>query len=172
MTIFRNRNVEAVQRSEVVILGADPADVESVLTQPGLSQGLRGKLLISVVAGWTREKLEETLRGGLDDTIDYSGARSSKESRVWVLRTLPNIAALVSQSLTAIEEPGPEMPSHYLELAELILQQIGRIVRVTPQLIDATTAVGGSTPAFFAVICDAMIDAAVAVGVPRTPPRP
>ena len=59
------------------------------------------------------------------------------------------------------------MPSHYLELAELILQQIGRIVRVTPQLIDATTAVGGSTPAFFAVICDAMIDAAVAVGVPR-----
>jgi pyrroline-5-carboxylate reductase len=31
----------------------------------------------------------------------------------------------------------------------------------------ATTAVGGSTPAFFAIICDAMIDASVAVGVPR-----
>ena len=33
--------------------------------------------------------------------------------------------------------------------------------------MDATTAVGGSTPAFWAVICDAFIDAAVAVGVPR-----
>lgn len=33
--------------------------------------------------------------------------------------------------------------------------------------MDAITAVGGSTPAFFAVICDAMIDAAVAVGLPR-----
>ena len=33
--------------------------------------------------------------------------------------------------------------------------------------MDATTAVGGSTPAMFAVIVDAMIDASVAVGVPR-----
>ncbi|KAL2872489.1 pyrroline-5-carboxylate reductase [Aspergillus lucknowensis] len=33
--------------------------------------------------------------------------------------------------------------------------------------MDATTAVAGSTPAMFAVIVDAMIDAAIAVGVPR-----
>lgn len=33
--------------------------------------------------------------------------------------------------------------------------------------MDATTAVGGSTPAFWAIICDAFIDAAVAVGLPR-----
>ncbi|OMP88236.1 Pyrroline-5-carboxylate reductase [Diplodia seriata] len=33
--------------------------------------------------------------------------------------------------------------------------------------MDATTAVAGSTPAFFAVICDALVDAGVAVGVPR-----
>lgn len=31
----------------------------------------------------------------------------------------------------------------------------------------ATTAVSGSTPAFWAVIVDAMVDAAVAVGLPR-----
>ncbi|KAF3759890.1 hypothetical protein M406DRAFT_51667, partial [Cryphonectria parasitica EP155] len=34
-------------------------------------------------------------------------------------------------------------------------------------LINAFTAVGGSTPTFFAAICDALVDAAVAVGMPR-----
>lgn len=59
------------------------------------------------------------------------------------------------------------MPSHYMEIAESIFQQIGKTVRIAPRLMSASTAVGGSTPVFFAVICDAMIDAAVAVGVPR-----
>ncbi|PQK13572.1 hypothetical protein BB8028_0004g05030 [Beauveria bassiana] len=33
--------------------------------------------------------------------------------------------------------------------------------------MEATTAVAGSTPAMFAVLCDALIDASVAVGMPR-----
>jgi len=33
--------------------------------------------------------------------------------------------------------------------------------------MNAAPAVGGSTLAFFAVVCDAMIDAAIAVGVPK-----
>ena len=52
-------------------------------------------------------------------------------------------------------------------LAESILQAIGKTVQLPPKLMPAGTAVGGSTPAFFTIICDAMIDAAVNTGMPR-----
>jgi pyrroline-5-carboxylate reductase len=158
LSISRRNNVKAIKESNIVILGVDPSAVEATLKQDGIVSALKGKLLISVAAGWTRGSLEALL-----------SANSSIESeRTWVLRTLPNICAQVSQSLTAIEDPAPDFPNHYMELADTIFSQIGRTVHVAPRLMDATTAVGGSTPAFWAVMCDALIDAAVAVGLPRS----
>lgn len=160
ISISRGNNVQAVQNADVIILGADPADIETVLTQPGLRDALTGKLIISIAAGWTRQKLEATVYGSATTAENTAG-------RAWVVRTLPNIAAQVSQSLTAIETSEPALPERYLQITTSIFEQIGKAVHVDPKLMNATTAVGGSTPAFFAVICDAMIDAAVAVGMPR-----
>ncbi|KAJ5542643.1 NADP oxidoreductase coenzyme F420-dependent [Penicillium sp. DV-2018c] len=159
--IYINNNVQAVLAADVIILGPDPTDVESVLQEPGLLEALSNKLLISIVAGWTRQKLETTLYGSATTARDFWADRAC------IVRTLPNIAAQVSQSLTAIETPEPGFPERYLQITTWIFEQIGKVVHVEPRLMNATTAVGGSTPAFFAVICDAMIDAAVAVGLPR-----
>jgi pyrroline-5-carboxylate reductase len=160
LSISRGNNIQAVRDSDVIILGVDPADIENVLKQPGLPEVLERKLLISIAAGWTRQKLEETIYGS-------ETTNSNQDGRAWVIRTLPNIAAQVSQSLTAIEVSEPSPPELYLKLTTAIFERIGRAVQIEPRLMNATTAVGGSTPAFFAVICDALIDAAVAVGVPR-----
>ncbi|KAJ5110162.1 hypothetical protein N7532_002807 [Penicillium argentinense] len=160
LSIKRGDNARAVRDADVVILGVDPADIESVLTQHGLREALENKLIISIAAGWTRQKLEETIYGS-------ATTNANKANRAWVVRTLPNIAAQVSQSLTAIEVSEPAPPEHYLQITTAIFEQIGKAVQIDPKLMNATTAVGGSTPAMFAVICDAMIDAAVAVGVPR-----
>jgi pyrroline-5-carboxylate reductase len=54
-----------------------------------------------------------------------------------------------------------------MHIADAVFSQIGKPIHVAPRLMAATTAVGGSTPAFWAIICDAFIDAAVAVGMPR-----
>ncbi|KUM66493.1 hypothetical protein ACN42_g564 [Penicillium freii] len=160
ISISRGNNVQAVQNADVIILGADPADIETVLTQPGLRDALADKLLISIAAGWTRQKLEATIYGSATTADNTAG-------RAWVVRTLPNIAAQVSQSLTAIETSEPALPEECLQLTTSIFEQIGKAVHVDSKLMNATTAIGGSTPAFFAVICEAMIDAAVAVGMPR-----
>ncbi|KAF2029066.1 pyrroline-5-carboxylate reductase [Setomelanomma holmii] len=157
LKISRGENVTAVQESHVIVLGVDPADVESTLKQDGIAAALKGKLLISIVAGWSRESLEHLV----------SPNSGPAESQIWILRTLPNIAAQVSQSMTAIESPDPDFPPAYMEIADAIFSQIGKAVHVQPRLMPATTAVAGSTPAFWAVICDAFIDAAVAVGLPR-----
>jgi pyrroline-5-carboxylate reductase len=160
LEITRGKNIEAITESDVIILAVDPSMIETVLTQEGVRKALQSKLLISVVAGWTREKLETTIYG-------TKSTSENREERAWVVRTLPNIAAQVAQSLTAIELSDPPLPSAYMQLVEGIFERVGKTVQIEPRLMDATTALGGSTPAFFAVICDALIDAAVAVGVPR-----
>ncbi|KAF4999400.1 hypothetical protein FDECE_11524 [Fusarium decemcellulare] len=162
LTVSRGDNIKAVQQSDVVILGVDPADIEAVLTQSGIRDALSSKLLISVAAGWTKEKIEATIYGSATTAENHSG-------RAWVVRTLPNIASLVSQGLIAIENAPTEpiLPDEHLQLTKSLFQTIGKTVEIHPRLMNATTAVGGSTPAFWAIICDAFIDAAVAVGVPR-----
>ncbi|KAK9779934.1 putative Pyrroline-5-carboxylate reductase dimerization-domain-containing protein [Seiridium cardinale] len=157
LEISKGDNVRAIKGSDIILLGVDPADVDETLREPGFADALAGKLLISIVAGRTRGQIETVL----------SENSSDKESKVWVVRTLPNIAATVSQSITAIEKPDPGLPAHYLEITDAILSCIGKTVHLSPNTMDAFTAVGGSTPAFFAVIVDALIDSAVAVGVPR-----
>jgi pyrroline-5-carboxylate reductase len=154
-------NTEAVQASDVIILGVDPSQVAALLANAGLRDALSNKLLISVAAGWTNEKLEGVLYG------NGSSELPANYERPWIVCTLPNVAAVVSQSLTAITITEPALPPQYFELTDLIFKKVGKTVHVNPSLMEATVAVGGSTPAFFAVICDTLIDAAVAVGVPR-----
>ncbi|KAF1972243.1 pyrroline-5-carboxylate reductase [Bimuria novae-zelandiae CBS 107.79] len=159
LVISRGQTLQAVQDASVIILGVDPAQVEATLKQDGLAQALKGKLLISVAAGWARRSLESI--------ISSAQGPSNREDKTWVIRTLPNVAAQVSQSLTAIEDPDPGTPEKHIETCNAIFSQIGKTVRIAPRLMAATTAVGGSTPAFWAIICDAFIDASVAVGIPR-----
>lgn len=153
LSISRGDNVQAAKDADVVLLGVDPADVEVTLQQDGLADALSGKLLISLAAGWTRQAIEKLLC-------------PSKE-RVWIVRTLPNIAAQVSESLTAIENPDENISEEFLDIVDAIFNQIGKTAHIEPRLMNASTAVGGSTPAMFAVICDALIDASVAIGMPR-----
>ncbi|KAL4893028.1 pyrroline-5-carboxylate reductase dimerization-domain-containing protein [Aspergillus ambiguus] len=160
LVISRDNNVKAVELSQIVILAVDPSDIEQTLSQPGLHEALANKLLISVAAGWTRKNLETFLYGS-ETTLENNNGRA------WVVRTLPNIAAQVSQSFTAIEVSEPAVPAPYMQAVDGIFKQIGQIAHIPPRLMDASSAVAGSTPAFFAIIVDALIDAAVAVGMPR-----
>jgi pyrroline-5-carboxylate reductase len=153
LCISRGDNVHAAKDADVVLLGVDPADVVATLKQDGLADALSGKLLISLVAGWPRAAIEKLL--------------SSSKEKVWVVRTLPNIAAQVSESLTAIENPDKNISQEFVAIVDAIFNQVGKTAHIDPRLTSASTAVGGSTPAMFAVICDALIDASVAVGMPR-----
>jgi pyrroline-5-carboxylate reductase len=153
LSISRGDNVQAAKDADVVLLGVDPADIAATLEQDGLADALSGKLLISLAAGWPRAAIERLL--------------SSSKEKVWVVRTLPNIAAQVSESLTAVEDPDKDISKDFLDIVDAIFNQVGKTAHIDPKLMAASTAVSGSTPAMFAVICDALIDASVAVGMPR-----
>ncbi|KAE8154138.1 pyrroline-5-carboxylate reductase dimerization-domain-containing protein [Aspergillus avenaceus] len=159
LSIARGSNVDAARDAGVIILAVDPSAVSAVLSEAGLSEAVAGKIVISVAAGWSRAQILDVLA---------SGSKDGTENLPWVIRALPNIAAQIAESMTAIEVSDEyPVPGDVMGLAEGIFGTLGKTARVAPSLMDAATAVAGSTPAFFAVIVDAMVDAAVAVGVPR-----
>ncbi|PYI02438.1 pyrroline-5-carboxylate reductase, partial [Aspergillus sclerotiicarbonarius CBS 121057] len=163
VTIFSSTsNPSAIRNVSTVILACDPTDIPSLLTDPSIHAALSSpsdtsplpKLLISIAAGWTVSALTALLP-------------PSTQSHVHIIRALPNIAAQISQSITAIEIPANGVIQEYLDLTEAIFKKIGRTVRVKPEQMDTFTVLGGSTPAFVGVFVEALVDGAVAMGFGR-----
>lgn len=83
-----------------------------------------------------------------------------------VIRSMPNTPALVGQGASAISG-GAATTAADREWARSILGAVGLVVEVAEQDIDAITGVTGSGPAYLFLVAEALIDAAVDVGLPR-----
>jgi pyrroline-5-carboxylate reductase len=156
VTVLCGDLLETARRSDILILGCKPHMAEALLKTPTLDTALQDKLLISIVAGWTRAQLQSTLYG-----IGTVTPRCS------VARVMPNIAASVAESMTAIEESDPPLPQEHTSIVRSIFEQVGKTAFLPPHLMDASTALSGSTPAYFAIVCEALIDGGVALGLTR-----
>lgn len=134
-------NAELLAGCDVAILSVRPQDLSSVAGDSG------GKLLISVMAGVTMEKLQQRFR----------------TSRV--VRTLPNAAAEVRKSYT------PWVASAHVtdedrSLVQRIFETCGTADEVgSEQDIDYFTGLTGSGPAFPALLAAAMMDDAINRGI-------
>jgi pyrroline-5-carboxylate reductase len=80
---------------------------------------------------------------------------------------MPNTPALVDQGMAALS-PGTHCDEAHLAIAEGLLQAVGQTVRVAEHLQDAVTAISGSGPAYIFFVVEAMIEAGVHLGLPRT----
>lgn len=158
--VLAGSNVEAVLATDVVILACPPGVMGSVLSEEGMRDASKGKILISVLAGVTRVEMETALYG--DATT-----QENSEGRCWVFRALPNLAAASNASATAVERSEPYAPQEMLDLVDAVVGTWGGITHVPAKTMDAATVLCGSTPAFFALFVDALVDGAVAAGVPR-----
>ncbi|KAK5103130.1 delta 1-pyrroline-5-carboxylate reductase [Lithohypha guttulata] len=164
--VFQKENLRGVQQADVVILGCKPYMVANVLGEEGMQEALAGKLLISICAGVPVDQISQALYG-----TPYAEAMSKGSSQpqkpCTICRVMPNTAALVRQSMTVIATSNPPLPQHYQALTEWMFNQVGRIVQLPPHLMDVSTALCGSGPAFVALMIEALSDGAVAMGLPR-----
>lgn len=150
-------NLKAAQEADVVLLGCKPQMRKTVLGADGMQEALSGKMLVSILAGVTVEQLEEAL---------YSNA-SAQDERCRIIRAMPNTASLVRESMTVINTSEPPLKPEQSQLITWIFNQIGQVTYLPPALMDASTALCGSGPAFMALVLEAMADGAVAMGIPR-----
>ncbi|KAI9649507.1 delta 1-pyrroline-5-carboxylate reductase [Ciborinia camelliae] len=164
LTILQNDNVTAVQRADIILLACKPYMVQEILSEPGMGQALAGKLLISICAGVTIEQLYSELFNeqtkGLTDL-------ASAANPCTIVRAMPNTASQIRESMTVISTSNPPLPPDITSLLTWIFTRIGEVVFLPPSTMDACTALCGSGPAFFALMLEATIDGAVAMGLPR-----
>jgi pyrroline-5-carboxylate reductase len=142
-------NVEAVQQSQVVIYAVKPQLMAEVLKETAGELDM-SKLVISIAAGVPLRAIESLLQ---------------KELRL--IRVMPNIAASVKESATAISA-GKHAEKEDIALAMAIFNSVGKAVFLRENyLMDAITGLSGSGPAYLFIIVDALADAGVKMGLSR-----
>ena len=148
--ILDGQNLRGVEQADTILLACQPHMYTALFEEPGMREALKGRLIISVLAGVTTTQLELALGG--------SGTS-------FVIRTMPNIACFVRDSTTLIESPPRAFPDDLLRVTETIFRCAGHVFYIKPPVFDVCTALCGSSPAYFAVIVEAMVDGAVAMGL-------
>ncbi len=138
-------NSEAAAQGDIIILGVKPSVVEAVLNQVAAS--LTGKLLISVAAGITIDRI-----------------RTHLDENVAVIRAMPNAAALVLAGATVLTA-GTHVSKELLRQGISIFESIGKIWVLEESLLDAVTGLSGSGPAFVMVVIEAMAEGGVKCGL-------
>ena len=138
-------NDAAVAQADIVMLCVKP----NVL--PGLLRKLHvtdGKLFISVAAGVTITTITDALGKNCP-----------------VIRCMPNTPALVGAGMTGMFA-GPGVLQAQKTEAETILAAVGSTLWVDIESdLDIVTAVSGSGPAYFFMLMEAMVNAAVTEGL-------
>ncbi len=141
-------NPEAARWGDVILLSVKPQIMSHVLEEIR-SEVNDNKLIVSVAAGVTTSFIEKKLNGNVP-----------------VVRAMPNIAAVVRESATAI--CGGEFATKAdLDIARHIFESVGIVVDVEESLMDAVTGLSGTGPMYVFQILEGLSDAGVKVGLSR-----
>ena len=148
-----------------MLLACKPYNLSAVLQEEGIREALAGKLLISILAGVSVSQIENTIYG--EGSNEFLPADPTVDGRCRIVRVMPNTASLIRESMTVIASSNPPLPQSLDSLVSWMFTRIGRVVHLPPASMDASTALCGSGPAFFALVLEAIADGAVAMGLPR-----
>lgn len=141
-------NVQAMQEADVALVCLKPQKMAAVLDQPEMRQAAQGKLVISIAAGISLERLGTWL------------------PKVAVVRAMPNTPCLIGEGMTVLAR-GRGVSDEQLALVRRIFESVGRCLELEEKHMDTVTSLNGSGPAFVYVMLEAMADGGVMMGLPR-----
>jgi pyrroline-5-carboxylate reductase len=141
-------NREAISDKEVVVLAVKPQNLAEVMAE--LSGQLESsQVALSIVAGARIETLSKGLKHGA------------------VARAMPNTPAQIGEGMS-VWTATPRVTEEQKGLVGAILGAMGAEIYVDDEkYLDMATAVSGSGPAYFFLMVESLIEAAVELGLPR-----
>jgi pyrroline-5-carboxylate reductase len=137
-------NRELAERADVVILAHKPAQLQAVA---GEIAGT-AKAVVSLLAATTTEQLQEA----------YPGTP--------VFRLEPNTPVEVRRGVLAFAEPPGDADQQLYAALRERFGRLGTLVEVPERLMPVVGASAGVAPAYWAVLVEAWVDAAVRRGMP------
>ncbi|KAF2720210.1 pyrroline-5-carboxylate reductase [Polychaeton citri CBS 116435] len=166
--IFENENrvepnsghfVEAANNADVVFLGVPPTELGALLDEPGLIGALQNKVVISLLAGISCERVATALK------VD-SGDGAGKQETCHILRVIPSIGAKANDSVSLIADT-TFAGEDGKQICRWLFEQLGTAMFLAETLMDDATAAGAACHALTIVATDAIVDTCVAEGMPR-----
>lgn len=143
-------NADAARDADVLVLAVKPQVMKTVCAGLHDVAQARKPLIISIAAGIRIVQLDAWLGGNLP-----------------IVRCMPNTPALIGAGAAGLCANAACTPAQR-ELAQSILSAAGLAVWITDETqMDTVTALSGSGPAYFFLLAEALIEAAVAQGLPR-----
>ncbi|HVA28560.1 MAG TPA: pyrroline-5-carboxylate reductase [Candidatus Baltobacteraceae bacterium] len=142
-----HRNAALVRDSDVVMLCVKPHDVEPVL-RAVVAELHPEQVLISAAA-----------------SIATAQLRDWSEDRTRIVRVMPNTPARIGAGMTVLARDRHTCEAA-LETAKSLFETFGRTAILDETKMDAVTAISGCGPAYAFVVMEALIDAAIALGIP------
>ncbi len=139
----------AVASADTVVIAVKPQDMSALLDEVA-GQVTADQLVVSVAAGITTSFLEARLG-----------------DQVPVVRVMSNTPVLVDEAMSALSA-GSHADESHLARTEALLRSVGQTIRVPESQQDAVTALSGSGPAYFFYLVEAMTDAGILLGLPRS----
>ncbi len=141
-------NREAIKDADLIILAVKPQDLAQVMGE--IKNPAPQQVVLSIVAGASLSTLQ---RG-----LNYP----------YIIRAMPNMPAQIGEGMivwTATAEVGQKQK----EIAQSVLGALGEEIYVDGEkYLDMATALSGSGPAYVFLFVEALIDAGVHIGLPRS----
>ena len=134
-------NYELAVNADVVILAHKPAQLEKVAREAAPA----ARAVVSLLARVTVEQLQ----AAYPDTP--------------VVRVQPNTPAEVGRGVTLLAEPADDPLGGDVEE---LFGRVGIVVRLPESLLDAAAACSGVGPAYWALVAEAWVEAAIRRGIP------
>ncbi len=136
--------LELSAKSKTILIAVKPQDINTVLDT--LKDSYKNQLIISIAAGISTSYIEKYL-----------------DKRARVVRVMPNLAAKVAKSISAISK-GRFASKSDLTKAKKIFENIGQTLEIKEKYMDAVTAVSGSGPGYIFYFLYCLQEAARGLG--------
>ena len=143
-------NATAAQSADVLVLAVKPQVMKTVCAGLRDVAQARKPLIVSIAAGIRSDQINDWLGGNLP-----------------IVRCMPNTPALIGAGATGLVANQWVAPAQR-DFAASMFSMVGVIEWIADEAqMDAVTALSGSGPAYFFLLTEALIDAAVTQGLPR-----
>ena len=139
---------DAAGKADTLVIAVKPQDMERMLDEIA-DLVTPSQLVISMAAGVTTSFIERRFAADIP-----------------VVRVMSNTPALVDEAMSVISA-GSFADEEHLRHAEELLTPLGKVLRIPEYQQDAATALSGSGPAYVFYLVEAMVDAAILLGMPR-----
>lgn len=141
-------NDELVQSSDLVVITLKPDQFRGLSESMKKRALFKDKTVVSVMAGITLNELHEK--------ADIGKA----------FRIMPTLGVINQNGLMAMCASSLVEPQDWMDV-ESILSALGNVMRLEEDKFAAFTALGGSGPAYVALVMESLVDSGVTIGLSR-----